>query len=83
MNVVKEKNKKNKELVERHEIENSPFTVIKTENDVFGTMGKYRITEPYDSIEECEKALKEFSWNRVMQVVMLLVEELTPRKDEA
>lgn len=77
MNVVTESTKKNSELVERIEVKDTPFTIVKVNGEFFGTMGKYRITEPVEDLEECKKSLEGFNWNRVMQVVMLLVEELT------
>lgn len=66
--------KKNKELITRDEIEDSPFTIIGTEGKYFGTMGKFRITEPRKTKKEVEKELKEITWNRIVQVILLLTE---------
>lgn len=60
--------------VERKEIENSPFTAIRIGDECFGSMGKYRITEVYESIEEVEKELEVITWNRIVQVVILMIE---------
>ncbi len=60
--------------VERKEIENSPFTVIRIGEECFGSMGKYRITEIYESIEEVEKELEVITWNRIVQVIILMIE---------
>lgn len=62
------------ELVKRKEVENTPFTIITTNGKSFGAMGKYRITEPYDKEEEVEKELKKITWNRLIQVVILLID---------
>ncbi len=64
------------EMLVREEIKDSPFTLIsmKEENKHFGVMGMHRITEYRESKEEVVKELEEFTWNRVIQVVMLLVE---------
>ncbi len=67
---------KAEELIKRTDIKDSPFTVIETEGKIFGTMGQYRVTEVMDSFEECKEELEKFSWNRVMQVIMLLNEQL-------
>lgn len=75
MVVTKSKEVKD-ELVKKYDIEDSPFTVVKVDGKVFGTMGQYRITEEMKSVTECKKELKKFSWNRVMQVIMLLNEQL-------
>lgn len=79
---VKEINKQNSnsEMIKRHDVKDTPFTIIETESTLFGTMGSYRITE-YESkekktAEKLSNELKNFNWNRVIQVVMLLTETL-------
>ncbi len=76
MNIVEEKNVENTELVKRHEMEDSPFIVVETRGEFFGAMGNYRLTEMYEDLEECKRSLSEFTWNRVIQVMMLLNEKL-------
>ncbi len=65
----------NKEVtpLTRHEVDDSPFVVIgNDENGWVGTMGKYRITEEFASVEECKEDLKEITWNRIVQVLVLI-----------
>ncbi len=64
------------ELVKRIDMEDSPFIVVETRGQFFGAMGNYRLTELYDDLDECKKEVEEFSWNRVVQVMMLLNEKL-------
>lgn len=64
----------NSHLITRKEIKNSPFTIIGTNGDFFGTMGKYRLTEAHKSEKEVEEELSKMTWNRVTQVIMLLIE---------
>lgn len=59
------------ELIEREEIKDSPFTVITTDNKSFGVMGNYRLTEA-GSKKEIKEELSKITWNRVVQVFMLL-----------
>lgn len=69
-----------KELVRRTDIKDSPFQVVTTEGKTFGVMGKWRITEAEESNEENfeeveEKVIQELermTWNRVIQVIMIL-----------
>lgn len=70
------KNSNSEELVTRKEIENTPFVVVGTEHGYFGVLGKYRLTEPMETEEEAEKATKEITWNRIVQVMMLVSEEM-------
>lgn len=62
------------ELVTRKQIDDSPFTIIGTEGKFFGTVGKYRITEPMKTEKAVEKELKDITWNRIVQVMLILIE---------
>jgi SHS2 domain-containing protein len=65
------------ELIRRTEVKNTPFVVISlNEKEHFATLGEYRITEKYESQEEAEKECKAITWNRIIQIVMILNEKL-------
>ena len=65
---------KKKQLIKRTEIKDSPFTVVTVDGRSFGVMGKYRITEDSDSVREVKEQLEAITWNRIIQVVLLLDE---------
>ena len=65
--------KDSSETIKREDVKDSPFTIITIEGKSFGTMGEYRLTEE-GNIKEIRKQLKTITWNRVIQVVMLLDE---------
>lgn len=66
----------------RHDVDDSPFVVIgNDENGWVGTMGKYRITEEFTSVDECKEDLKEITWNRIVQV-LVLINQINEVKDE-
>ena len=66
----------------RHDVEDSPFVVIGNEENGFvGTMGKYRITEEYQSVDECKDELSKITWNRIIQV-LVLINQINEVKDE-
>jgi hypothetical protein len=74
---AKEVNKEdsgNKELIKRISIKNSPFEVITTEGKSFGVMGNYRLTEPSKDAKIVKKELEKITWNRIIQVMMILEE---------
>ncbi len=64
----------NEEMVKRTKIENSPFEIIEMEGYAFGTMGQYRITDKGNSVKEIKEELEKITWNRLIQVVMILNE---------
>tara|TARA_B100001094_G_C18039641_1_gene724339 strand:- start:712 stop:1005 length:294 start_codon:yes stop_codon:yes gene_type:complete len=61
-------------LIERENIEDSPFTIVSIEEEHFGVMGEYRLTEKYSNKEELKKELSKITWNRIIQIVMVLDE---------
>lgn len=63
-----------KQLVQMHAIEDTPFTVVKYDNAWFVTMGKYRLSEPMPTRGMAEEDAKSSSWNRVMQVMQIMIE---------
>ena len=88
MSVKEPKENSNSELIQRDGITDSPFEVI-TQNGVsFGTMGQYRLTEPTTDKRKLKKELEKITWNRIIQVVMILDEmkdklkEVKPIKEE-
>ncbi len=76
------------ELVKRQDVPDSPFTIVTTEEGSFLTMGKYRISEPAD-LKEIIKESKKITWNRLIQVMMLVGEnmkefnELSAKSDDS
>jgi hypothetical protein len=76
MDVVSKSAEMQEELISRTDVKDSPFQVIGIEGKYFGCMGNYRLTEQFDTEEEVLDDLDGFSWNRVVQVMMLLNEKL-------
>jgi hypothetical protein len=75
MNVKKADKEESSMMIERNPIEGSPFTVITLEeNTHFGVMGEYRVTEEKNSRGEVEDELRCITWNRIIQVMMILEE---------
>jgi len=74
-NVSKSKEESsNEELIKRVQIKDSPFEVITQDGYSFGVMGNYRLTEKSNDAKEIAKELKEITWNRIIQIVMILDE---------
>ena len=71
---VDNKDASTKELIEREEIKDSPFMMVTTNGESFGVMGDYRLTES-GTKEEIRFQLREMSWNRIIQVIMILNEK--------
>ena len=73
VNAEKVVSKDSSETIKREDVKDSPFTIITIEGKSFGAMGEYRLTEE-GNIKDIRKQLKTITWNRVIQVVMLLDE---------
>ncbi len=70
----KEDSLKSEETIKRKDVKNTPFEIITIGENSFGAMGSYRITENKESIKEVEKEIKKITWNRLVQVIMILGE---------
>lgn len=73
-NGTDKENSSREELVKRKNIENTPFEIITIEGRSFGAMGSYRVTEAYEKIKDVEKELTKITWDRIVQVIMILNE---------
>ena len=71
---VVKKDSGKEELIKRVQIKDSPFEVITQDGYSFGVMGNYRLTEKSNNANEVAKELKKITWNRVIQIVMILDE---------
>lgn len=65
----------NSELLENIEIEGKPFNAIRMEDKWFLAMGKYRLTEPMNSLEEVLEDAERSDWYRVMQIMNIVIKE--------
>jgi len=63
------------QLVEMVPIHDTPFTAVKAGEHWFLTLGKYRLTNQLASLEDCQKEATDASWNRIMQIILIMIEE--------
>lgn len=73
----KVKTEKSEKLVERVEIENSPFVAVKVSNETWIlTLGKYKISnKSYKSLEECKQPVINKEWELLFTVIAIVSEE--------
>ena len=72
--VNKEDSGPKEELIERYTIKDSPFEVITKNGESWGAMGQYRLTEVGNDRKKVKKELEKITWNRIIQVTMILNE---------
>lgn len=72
----KNSNSETKQLIEREQVEETPFNVITINGVSFGTFGQYRITEEYNTKKQCEHELKRITWNNIIKIMTLVHEML-------
>lgn len=68
-------NSESSHLVKREHIEGTPFWMIEKDGKAFATMGKYRITEPMESKELVKAWMDEHTWELVLTVIGIVLEE--------
>lgn len=69
------KHEDSKQIVERIEIENTPFTAIKTGEEWHLTLGRYRLTQALKTKDEALAEGLNESWWRIMQIIQIMIDE--------
>lgn len=62
-------------LIEKIEIENTPFTIMKHKDEWYILIGKYRLSEGYINKLEALEEAKKMTWEKIMQVIGVMIEE--------
>ena len=77
------KSEKTEELVKILHVENTPFTVvsevIEEETLHFVSLGMYRMTDYFESIEDAVKWANEITWDKITSVISLLFDILNKK----
>ena len=79
----------NKELITRTDVKDSPFEIITIKGEkgikdrCFGAMGQYRITEEAETEKEIKEELEKITWNRIIQVMMLIIKQNVNTENKA
>lgn len=71
----------NSELIERIQVENTPFTVIRQEEKWYVTLGMYRLTNDLENKEDAIADAQREDWERLMQVMGIMIENYKPNKE--
>lgn len=79
-NTVNETHNKDS-LIEAVPIDGTPFTAIRTDQVWFLTLGKYRLSEKLNTLQEVKDEALNSSWIRVMQIMRIVVEEYHHEKE--
>jgi len=77
VNEINSESLKGEEMIKRKNIKDSPFEIITIDKESFGVMGEYRITEKYKTVTKVKEELEKITWNRIVQVIMILNEVQT------
>lgn len=68
---------KNTELIEKHQIENTPFWILGNKDDgYFLAMGKHRLCDLQKTKEQVQDYYNQHQWELIMQVAMIVFTDL-------
>ena len=62
-------------------IDNTPFAVVKQENEYWIILGSYVIEKGHTNEKEAIESAKDFSWNRVMQMISSMMHALNKQNE--
>lgn len=65
---------KQKSAFESWQIDNTPFTIVKREDEYLTVMGKHLLAT-HKSKREAEKEATQITWERVVQVIAIFISE--------
>lgn len=69
-------NLKSSELIHREDIPNTPFKISGNEDKgYFITLGKYKLTNNYITIEQAKDAILTNQWTIIMNMIILISSE--------
>ena len=60
-------------VVDYTPVPDTPFTVVRENNNFFVTMGNYKISPNYTTAEEANKDAARVDWNRLAQVIEVII----------
>jgi hypothetical protein len=66
----------NTQIIERTEIEKTPFVLVTLEQGNFIALGNYRVSELYATKEEALEYINTITWDNLFNVVISLFEHL-------
>ena len=69
------------EATEGHQIEDTPFTIVRDGNRWYVMMGKYRLTDNLGSKAESAKNARQITWAKIVQVMGAMMEEYKTEKE--
>ena len=59
------------ETIKREKVENTPFTIVQTQDKTFIALGMYQVSGNL-SYKECKKVIEEREWSLIMNVARLI-----------
>lgn len=71
-----------RELIEKKQIPETPFTAIRIEDKWFLTLGKYRLTNPVENYDLIEAEANNTSWERILQIMKIVVLDELEQRDK-
>lgn len=61
-------------IIEKYEIPETPFTAVKLNDQWFLMMGKYRLSQtPFKTLKETLIESENVNWDRVLQVIQIMI----------
>lgn len=77
MNVEMSSNSNSSNTLTFETLEGTPFTIVKEGDLYFGVISTHRLTEGFDNKEDLVNNLKTISWDRIVQVIWVVVAKFT------
>lgn len=77
---ITEHNTNSSKLIEREQLEGTPFNLIKQEEKYFITIGNYQLTPQYDTEQEAIDDIQFNQWNIIVTLIDILITHNNTKK---
>lgn len=68
------------EMLNVEKVPETPFTIVSYDDKYFVALGKYKMSDVFRTKEEALENVKDASWDRIMQVIAVTIEEYDRRR---
>lgn len=70
----------NSQLIEHTGVEGTPFTAVTDSDGTFITLGRYKLTERFDTVENAMQNMEENKWTQILNIVAIVQEKIIEKE---
>lgn len=77
---ITENKQNSSKLIEREQLEGTPFTLIKNEEEYFIAIGQYKLTQSHQTASEAIEEIENNQWNIITTLIDIMITHYNNKK---